>query len=320
MNLPLLTLADWNAAFESGAADPISLLESGLIRAQEAGGRAVFIHITETRARLAAEAATARLQSGKRLGALDGITVSWKDLFDQAGEITRSGSLTTVQNPPAAQDAAVVSLLESLGAVSIGRTNLTEFALSGLGLNPHFGTPANVWPAAEPLAPGGSSCGAAVSVAAGIVPYAIGTDTSGSVRIPAALNGLAGFKPTSARLPRIGVWTLSPTLDSIGPLAHTAADICTVMRAFHIDSASCSDRHFKAVVPEGLFSEDAEPQILAAFEQNLARLTRAGVSITRKPLHALQRLESLFDEYGTLVGIEAWQLHQNAPPSDRHHR
>ncbi|VEE99952.1 aspartyl/glutamyl-tRNA amidotransferase subunit A [Neisseria canis] len=144
MNPPLLTLADWHAAFESGAADPVSLLESGLSSVGEAGNRAVFIRLTETRARPAAEAAAARLRAGKRLGALDGIAVSWKDLFDQAGETTRAGSLTTADNPPAAQDAAVVSLLESVGAVSIGRTNFTEFALSGLGQNPYFGTPANV--------------------------------------------------------------------------------------------------------------------------------------------------------------------------------
>ncbi|MDO4906266.1 amidase family protein [Neisseria sp.] len=305
----LPTVAALNAAFECGTATPSALAESLLQRAAQT--QSVFTALTPERALAAALAAETRLKTGRRLGALDGIPVSWKDLFDQTGETTRAGSPTTAHDAPKTHNAAAVDLLESMGAVSLGRTNLTEFAFSGLGLNPHYGTPPNVWPYPEPSAPGGSSCGAAVSVACGLAAYAMGTDTSGSIRIPAALNGLVGFKPTSARLSRIGVWTLSPTLDSIGPLAHTVADVCTVMAAFGIRAGTVSDG-LRIVVPQGLYGEDAEPQILQAFENNIGRLKAAGAEITRKPLRALERLEALFGGYGTLVGIEAWQLHQGA--------
>ncbi len=303
------TIRSLNADFEAGRSQPLRVLEQSLAAAMQYP--AVFTCLTAERARQAAQEAAARLQAGRRLGALDGIPISWKDLFDQAGETTRAGSMTTVSAAPKRYSSMAVGLLEQAGAVSLGRTNLTEFALSGLGLNPHYGTPANVWSGSEALAPGGSSSGAAVSVAAGMVACAMGTDTSGSIRIPAALNGLAGFKPSSTRLSRIGVWTLSPTLDSIGPLAHTVADICTVMRAFAVDAEPAAG-YLKAVVPAGLYSEDAEPQIAAAFEHSIARLQQAGVCIERRPLAALDALPDLFAEYGTLVGIEACWMHQEA--------
>ena len=307
---PIATLTQIQAAFAEGSLTPRALLDHSLQRAQEADS--VFICLTESRARQAAQAATVRWQNKQALGLLDGIPLSWKDLFDQAGEVTRAASLTTAQAAPKAHDAVAVALLESIGAVSLGRTNLTEFAFSGLGLNPHFGPPANAWSQREALAPGGSSSGAALSVALGIVPYSMGTDTSGSVRIPAALNGLAGFKPGSGRLSRIGVWPLSTTLDSIGPLAHTVADICTVMQAFAVDADRVSDRHFKAIVPEGLYSEAVEPQIAQAFEDSIRKLQQAGVKIIRQPLPSLNRIPELFSQYGTLIGLEAWQLHQDS--------
>ena len=310
MKTSLPTIASLHAAFDRGTCSPTALIEACLRQAEQT--QAVFTAITLKRALAAAQAAEMRRKNGKPLGALDGIPVTWKDLFDQAGETTRAGSLTTAADSPKTQDAIAVALLESAGAVSLGRTNLTEFAFSGLGLNPHNGTPPNVWSQHEALAPGGSSCGAAVSVAAGLAAYAMGTDTSGSIRIPAALNGLAGFKPTSARLSRIGVWALSPTLDSIGPLAHTVADICTVMQAFAVDADRVSDRHFKAIVPEGLYSEAVEPQIAQAFEDSIRKLQQAGVEIIRQPLPSLNRIPELFNQYGTLIGLEAWQLHQDS--------
>ncbi len=307
---PFPTIHRLNAAFEQGSSNPVRITEQALQAA--CASQNVFTALTQQHARSTAHAAAERLRVGKRLGALDGIPVSWKDLFDQAGETTRAGSLTTATLAPADSNAAAVDLLESQGAISIGRTNLTEFAFSGLGLNPHFGTAANVWsPSHTPLAPGGSSSGAALSVAAGIVPYAIGTDSSGSIRIPAALNGLAGFKPTAARLSRIGVWPLSPTLDSIGPLAHTVADVCAVMRCFGITPATLSGS-LKIIVPTGVYTEDADAAILQSFELTLGYLKTAGCEIIRRPLAALSQLPALFAEYGTLVGIEAYRLHHVA--------
>ena len=231
---------------------------------------------------------------------------------------TGVASLTTRDDAPKLRDALCVAQLKAAGMIAFGRTNMTEFAFSGLGVNPNFGTPVNAWSQGEALAPGGSSAGAALSVVCGIVPVAMGSDTSGSVRIPAALNGLAGFKPSSARVSCIGVWALAPTLDSVGPLAHTVEDICLLMRLLAVDADvvpadnASGTAIISAVVPDGVWTEDVEPQIQRAFEHSLVRLKQAGAEIIRKPLHALDRVASLFSEYGTLVGIEAWHLHQEA--------
>lgn len=315
--LPSLpTLTGLSAALSRGETTPHAIVERALRRAREADCAHVFCALDAMRVLQTAARATERWQAGQALGAFDGIPISWKDLFDQAGEITRAASLTTKGDAPKLRNAVCVTQLEALGMVSFGRTNMTEFAFSGLGLNPHFGTPVNAWSRGEALAPGGSSAGAALSVARGIVPVAMGSDTSGSVRIPAALNGLAGFRPTAARVSRIGVWALSPTLDSVGPLAHTVEDICLLMRLFAVDAEPASGGSggaaIRTVVPAGMMTEDVEPQIRKSFEHSLARLERAGAEIIRKPLRALDRLAELFDEYGTLVGIEAWQLHQGA--------
>lgn len=311
---PVATIASVNSAFASGVVNPVSLLEMCLQRAYELSHAHVFSRLTEMRAFQAAHEAAARINMGVRLGALDGVPVSWEDVFDQTDEVTRAGSLTTAQDEPKTQDAVSVSLLEDAGAVSIGRTNLSEFGLSCLGLNPHFGTPKNVWPQLEPLAPGGACCGAAVSVASGIVPYAMAADTSGAVRISAAVNGLAGFRPSTSRISRIGLWSLSPTSDSIGALAHTVNDLWTVMKVFAIDAEKEASRHLKAVVPQGMFIEDVGVQIRQIFEQSIATLERAGIEIIRKPLSSLDILETLFKEYGSFTYFEAWQLHQNSLP------
>lgn len=306
MNLPpLLTIAHLNHALAHDALNIPALTDAVLARAR--ASEHVFCTLTEERAqRLAAQ-----WTRTPRAHPLTGIPVSWKDLYDQSGEVTRAASLTTVLDDAKMHNAVAVAQLESLGAISIGRTNMTEFALSGLGLNPHFGTPANVWSQDVPLAPGGSSSGAAISVASGIVAYAMGTDTSGSIRIPAALNGLAGFRPTSSRLSRIGVWPLSPTLDSIGPLAHTAEDICTIMRAFTVDADSAQNTSLRFVIPQGLLTEEVSPDVAADFAGTLARLREGNLHITPLEIPELTAPLALFKEYGTLVALEAWQLRRD---------
>jgi aspartyl-tRNA(Asn)/glutamyl-tRNA(Gln) amidotransferase subunit A len=186
------------------------------------GARACLTVYAEA-ARKAADAADARARSGTPLGPLDGAILTIKDLFDVAGEVTRAGSrVLAARGKPAVADAPAVARLRAAGAVIVAKTNMTEFAYSGIGANPHFGTPGN--PADRARVPGGSSSGAAVSVADGMCEIAIGTDTGGSTRIPAAFCGTVGFKPTASRVPREGVVPLSFTLDSIGPLAHSVAD------------------------------------------------------------------------------------------------
>ncbi|HWS07371.1 MAG TPA: amidase family protein, partial [Xanthobacteraceae bacterium] len=174
-------------------------------------------------ARGAADAADARAARGASLGPFDGTIVSIKDLFDVAGEPTRAGSKVLAEEAaPAKADAIVVQRLRAAGAVIVAKTNMTEFAFSGIGANPHFGTPGN--PRDRSRVPGGSSAGAPISVADGMCDIAIGTDTGGSVRIPASLCGLVGFKPSRQRVPTDGAFPLSTTLDSVGPIARTVAD------------------------------------------------------------------------------------------------
>ena len=168
---------------------------------------------------------------------LAGIPISIKDLFDEAGVTTLGGSTALVGTPAASHDSTVVERLKKAGAVIIGRTNLTEFAFSGLGINPHYGTPKNAFDRSTGRIPGGSSSGAAVSVTDGMAAGAIGTDTGGSVRIPAALNGLVGFKPTARCVSRDGVLPLSFSLDSVGPIAKSVADCALLDEILSADTS-----------------------------------------------------------------------------------
>jgi aspartyl-tRNA(Asn)/glutamyl-tRNA(Gln) amidotransferase subunit A len=200
-------------------------LEHALARIADPAGEGARTCLTvyAEAARKAADDADARAGSGASRGPLDGAIVTIKDLFDVAGEVTRAGSrVLAARGRPAATDAPAVARLRAAGAVIVAKTNMTEFAYSGIGANPHFGTPGN--PADRARVPGGSSSGAAVSVADGMCEIAIGTDTGGSTRIPAAFCGTVGFKPTASRVPREGAVPLSTTLDSVGPLAHRVAD------------------------------------------------------------------------------------------------
>src|SRR6266704_547311 len=199
-------------------------LEQALARIADPNGEGARACLTvyAAAARAAADAADARARLGVSLGPLDGTIVSIKDLFDVAGEPTRAGSKVLKDAPPAAADAAVVRRLRAAGAVIVAKTNMTEFAFSGVGLNPHYGTPGN--PADRARIPGGSSSGAAVTAADQMCEIAIGTDTGGSTRIPAALCGIVGFKPSKQRVPTEGAFPLSNALESIGPMAKSVAD------------------------------------------------------------------------------------------------
>ena len=199
--------------------------EAALVRiADPAGeGKRSCLTVYADAARGAADAADARAKSGKSLGPLDGTVITIKDLFDVAGEVTRAGSaMLAKRGKKASADAPAIKRLRDAGAVIVAKTNMTEFAFSGVGANPHFGTPGN--PADRKRIPGGSSCGGAVACADGIGEITIGTDTGGSTRIPAALCGIVGYKPTAKRIPRDGAYPLSFALDSIGPMARSVAD------------------------------------------------------------------------------------------------
>jgi aspartyl-tRNA(Asn)/glutamyl-tRNA(Gln) amidotransferase subunit A len=247
-------------------------------------------------ARAAADAADARAARGASLGPFDGTIVSIKDLFDVAGEPTRAGSkILAEEAAPAKADAKVVQRLRAAGAVIIAKTNMTEFAFSGIGANPHFGTPGN--PRDRTRVPGGSSAGAPISVADGMCDIAIGTDTGGSVRIPASLCGLVGFKPSRQRVPTDGAFPLSTTLDSVGPIGKSVADCAAadaVMAGEEIlplEPIALAGLRFG--VAEGLPLDRLDDTVAAAFALAVKRLDDAGARVTHETL-------ALFDDMGEI--------------------
>lgn len=256
-------------------------------------------------------AAIDALQKGKvPLGELAGLPIALKVLFDVADEVTHSGSKWW--NQPAQSDALIVSRLRRAGAVITGHTNMTEFAYSGLGLNPHYGSPAN------PLAPGrisgGSSSGAAAAVAHGMAVAAIGSDTGGSVRIPAAFCGLVGFKPSQQRIPREGSFPLSDSLDSIGPIARSVeccARIDAVLAGQRWQAGAPVDlRGRRFVVPTNYMLDDVSPAISEAFSRSLQRLRDCGAYIVEAPAPVLDALPELL-EGGGFTAAESYHIHRD---------
>lgn len=299
------------ALIQAGLIDPEAVAEATLAAAA-AADPAIFTRLTADRARAEARAAAARVRDGRARGPLDGVPVAWKDLFDLEGEVTTAGSVVLADRPPAAADAPVVARLAAAGMVAVGKVNMTEFAFSGLGLNPHYGTPANPAAADGPRIPGGSSSGSAVAVAAGLVPVAIGTDTGGSVRIPAAFNGIVGYKATRGRYPMEGVFPLATSLDSLGPLCRTVEDAVLVDAAMTGRVASPvvrgDLRGRRLVVPQTVVFDDAEPEVVAAFEAAVRRLEAAGATIERRAVPVFAEIFALFAEHGPLVTAEAWTV------------
>jgi aspartyl-tRNA(Asn)/glutamyl-tRNA(Gln) amidotransferase subunit A len=228
-----------------------------------------------------------------------GIPISIKDLFDIQGQITRAGSTVLADAPPASSDAIAVARLRRMGFVLIGRTNMTEFAYSGLGLNPHYGTPRNPWERTVGRVPGGSSSGAAVSVTDGMAHAALGTDTGGSCRIPAAFTGLVGYKPTARRVPLEGALPLSTSLDSIGPIARSV-ECCAIIDAIIADEplrplAARALKGLRLAIPTNLVFHDMDAQVGAAFDAAVDDLTASGAQI--------QRIE--IPEFDEVAGINA---------------
>jgi aspartyl-tRNA(Asn)/glutamyl-tRNA(Gln) amidotransferase subunit A len=290
-------------------------LEQALARIADPKGEGARACLTvyADAARTAADAADARAAHGASLGPLDGTIISIKDLFDVAGEPTRAGSKVLAEEAaPAKADAAIVRRLRTAGAVIIAKTNMTEFAFSGIGANPHFGTPGN--PRDRARVPGGSSAGAPVSVADGMCDIAIGTDTGGSVRIPAALCGLVGFKPSRQRVPTEGAFPLSTTLDSVGPIARTVADCAAadaVMAAVDIlplEPITLSGLHFGVV--EGLPLDRLDDTVAAAFVLAVKRLDGAGVRITHEVLSLLDDMSDI-NAKGGISPYEACGIHRD---------
>ena len=290
-------------------------LEQALARIADPVGEGVRTCLTvyEEAARAAADAADARSRVGISLGPLDGTIVSIKDLFDVAGEPTRAGSkILAEEAEPAAADAAIVRRLRAGGAVIVAKTNMTEFAFSGIGANPHFGTPGNPWDRVR--VPGGSSAGAPVAVADGMCEISVGTDTGGSVRIPASLCGLVGFKPSRQRIPTEGAFPLSYSLDSIGPIARTVADCAkadAVMAGvdfFSLKPATLAGLRFG--VAEGLPLDRLDNAVTAAFGAAIKRLDAAGVRISHESLSMFDGMCEV-NAKGGISPAEACAIHRD---------
>ncbi|MEJ6784257.1 amidase [Aminobacter sp. Piv2-1] len=279
--------------------------------AARAGEERVFMKLYAEAARAAADAADARVRAGLSLGPLDGVIVSIKDLLDVRGEPTLAGSLMRREAAPAQDDALVVKRLRRAGTVILGKTAMTEFAFTALGINPHYGTPGN---AADPtLIPGGSSSGAGVSAAEGTSDIAIGSDTGGSVRVPAALNGVVGFKPTARRVPLDGAFPLSPSLDSLGPLARTVS-ACIAADAVMAGKepaglAPLSLAGLRIGVPRGRLLEHCDGVVTTAFGDALGRLAAAGARIGDLVLDDLLAGMRDATRAASIAAIEGAEIH-----------
>jgi aspartyl-tRNA(Asn)/glutamyl-tRNA(Gln) amidotransferase subunit A len=239
--------------------------------------------------------------------------VSVKDLFDVAGDVTTAGSVALADAAPASEDAPVIARLRAAGFIPIGRTNMTEFAFSGLGINPHYGTPLSPYDRSSARIPGGSSSGAAVSISDGMAMGALGTDTGGSCRIPAAFCGIVGFKPTASRVPTQGAFPLSTSLDSIGPLAPTvvccAALDCVLAGERIAELPPFSLETLRMAVPQTMVLDDMEPAVAQVFESALARLRAAGARIVDIALPEFAELRQI-NAKGGIVTAEAYAIHR----------
>ncbi|HEY4368882.1 MAG TPA: amidase [Steroidobacteraceae bacterium] len=267
------------------------------IKAEAGEGARTFLKVTDEQAFAAADFHDAMRARGAAISRYAGIPISVKDLFDMAGDVTTAGSAVLRDAKPATRDATAVTRLRAAGFVIMGRTNMTELAFSGLGLNPHYGTPRNPWDRATGRIPGGSSSGAAVSVTDGMAFAALGTDTGGSCRIPAAMCGIVGFKPTARRVPLTGAYPLSSTLDSIGPLANSVACCATLDAVLagepHPDTAVATIAGLRLGVPRTYVLEGMSSEVGTAFERALRALTSAGARVTDIALDELNELPDI---------------------------
>lgn len=303
-------------AILAGVLDPIDQTEAYLAAAKDHPDSArIFARLTPARARSEAVAAYDRAKQERRHSLLDGVAITWKDNIDSGGTVTEAGSRLLEGRIPR-KDANILARAARRGMVCLGKTHMTELAFSGLGLNPRTATPPN---ALDPdLAPGGSSSGAAVSVALGLAAAAVGTDTGGSVRVPAAWNGLVGFKPTHGALPEKGVVPLARKFDIAGPLARSVEDCAQIFaimadqRAPDLDGATIAGR--RLMVLEGLPFDDAESGPIAAFEDAVDRLGRAGAQIAHVSTDWLDKAMALSPQLFAPEAYGIWRAQiEDAP-------
>ncbi|WP_047488462.1 amidase [Terriglobus sp. TAA 43] len=314
------SIGDVLQQLHSGATTSRMLVEQCLTNIADPNGEGArtFTRINDKALQQANEADALLREGNTANKPLLGLPISVKDLFDVEGETTTAGSVVLSEEPPADQDAAIIARVRSAGAVIIGRTNMTEFAYSGLGLNPHYGTPANPWDRAHRRIPGGSSSGAAISVTDDMAIAAIGTDTGGSVRIPSALCGLTGFKPTAGRIPLHGTVPLARSLDSVGPLAATV-DCCARLDAVLSGESYTPQPAFplsnlKFGILQGYVLEGLDDATATAFQNALLALKEAGATIEPVEFPALARIPAS----NQTAAAEAYAWHRRSLATNGH--
>ena len=311
----MLTIAKQAKALADGRATSRSLVEESLARIADPSGEGAraFIKMHADSARAMADAMDALRRAGRAPSPYAGIPSALKDLLDVAGEPTPAGSRVLANAPPAREHAVVVRRLLAAGFVPVGRTNMTEFAFSGLGINPHYDTPRSPWDRPAGRIPGGSSSGSAVAVADGMVPVALGTDTGGSCRIPAAFCGVVGYKPTARRVPTQGVLPLSFSLDSVGPIG-ASVSCCAIVDAI----LAAEDPHppeladitgLRLAVPQNFMLEGLAPQVGAAFAGAISSLSAAGARLIEARFPELDELPAV-NATGGFAAAEAFAWHR----------
>ena len=300
-------------AFALGEADPVDVARRCLNEAQKHDG--VYITHTTERAVLEAELAARRYSAQCPVSPFDGVPLGWKDLFDVSGTVTTAGSALNKHNPAALSDGPLPTLAARAGLVCLGKLNTTEFAYSSIGTNPHYGNPVNPHSRpGEPRIPGGSSSGSAVAVAAGILPLAVGSDTGGSIRIPAAFNGIRGFKPTVGHYDRRGMAFLAPSFDTPGTYARSVRDLVVLDRLLR--GRPCLEgipipqeitgKTF--VIEEGLLRDSLVESSVKSMLQNVAQqLEKAGACVVVKPVLAFHEAMDAVSR-GWISGAETFSL------------
>lgn len=310
------TLNERAADLATGRITSSQLVEASLARIADASGEGAraFVKVHKDKARATAKAADELRKAGLAPSRFAGIPIAVKDLFDLEGEPTTAGSKVLSQAAPAKADAPAIARLKAAGFIVIGRNNMTEFAFSGVGINPHYGTPANPYDRATGRIPGGSSSGAAVSVADDMAAAAIGSDTGGSCRIPAALCGIVGYKPTASTVPTEGALPLSFTLDSIGPLANSV-DCCASLHEI-LSGTTLSGEGERSVaglriaVPQSVVFDGIEPQVAKTFETAIKRLADAGAIVTEIALKQFEMVSQINGK-GGFPAPEALSWHRD---------
>jgi aspartyl-tRNA(Asn)/glutamyl-tRNA(Gln) amidotransferase subunit A len=309
------TIAKLSADLAAGRTTSRKLVDEALARiADPAGeGARAFMKVYADTARAEADLSDTLRAAGTLRSVVEGVPISVKDLYDVAGDVTRAGSRALADAPPAVADAPAVARLRAAGAIIVGRNNMVEFAFGGVGLNPHYGTPKNPWDRKTGRVPGGSSSGGGVAVADNMVAMALGSDTRGSIRLPAAMCGVTGFKPTASRIPREGAFPLSYTLDSVGPLSHSV-DCCAtwdaILAAEPVRALPVLPlRGLRLMVPRCSLFDDLDAEVAAAFERAVAALSAAGALVTELDAPLFTRAQDLF-KGGGFAGPEALQIHR----------